>query len=111
MEWLTREITTGFQKLLCLGLDRTPATDLLQGTVGAWLEALTTNRHWEQERDTPRIRQAFVTLAQTRRTWPAPADFTEALPRFEPLRALPRNVTDPERAKRIVDALAKELRA
>src|SRR5690606_36729795 len=111
MEWLTREITTGFQKLLCLGLDRTPATDLLQGTVGAWLEALTTNRQWDRERDTPRIRKAFVTLAQTRRAWPVPADFIDALARIEAVRALPARVTDPDRPRRIVHDLAKELRA
>lgn len=111
MDWMTREISTGFQKLLCLGLDRTPATDLLQGTVRAWLEALTANRDWVEERDTPRVRQAFVTLAQTMRTWPVPADFTDALPKFAPLRALPAKPTDPDKARRIVEDLAKELRA
>lgn len=45
-----------------------------------WTQAMTKNRMWEQAPDAPRFREAFVTLAQTRRTWPAPADFLEALP-------------------------------
>jgi hypothetical protein len=48
-----------------------------------WREAVTTGREWEQQRDAPRIRQAFVTLATTRETWPAPRHFLDALPRIE----------------------------
>lgn len=83
MDWLTTELLTGFQKLLCLGLDRTPASDLLQGTVLAWREAITAGRDWDEQRDAPRIRQAFVTLATARETWPAPRHFLDALPRIE----------------------------
>jgi hypothetical protein len=36
---------------------------------------------WNQERDTPRIRAAFSTLAMTRESWPAPRHFIDALPR------------------------------
>jgi len=46
----------------------------------AWTEALQHNRAWEYHRDVPRIRAAFVTLAQTRTQWPAPKQFLEALP-------------------------------
>jgi hypothetical protein len=56
MDWLAHELLTGFQKLLCLGLDRTPATDLIDGTVMAWHEAITTGRTFDQRRDTNRIR-------------------------------------------------------
>lgn len=83
MDWLTRELMTGLQKLLCLGLDRTPATDLFDGTVLAWHEAITTGRDWDHARDAGRIRAAFVTLAQTRETWPQPRHFLDALPRVE----------------------------
>lgn len=110
MEWLTNEILTGFQKLLCLGLERTPATDLIPGTVAAWREAL--GPHWDQGRDTPRIREAFVLLARTRRSWPAPADFLEFLPRIRhELRALPAKPADPDRVRKILEDVAKELRA
>lgn len=73
-------MATGLQKLYLLSLDRTPAAELLAGTAQAWLEVLTTGRVWERERDTPRIRQAFVTMATTRETWPAPRHFFDALP-------------------------------
>lgn len=69
--------------MLCLGLDRTPATDLIDGTVMAWREALADGRVWDQARDTPRIRAAFVLLARTRESWPAPRHFIDALPRVE----------------------------
>ena len=111
MDWLTREITTGFQKLLCLSLDRTPATDLIHGTVAAWVEALTANRTWDQAKDVDRVRQAFITLAQTRRTWPVPADFFDSLPRYqEQVKALPSKPADPELVKRVMDELADFLR-
>lgn len=102
---------TGFQKLLCLSLERSPAADMVKGAVAAWVECLTANREWKQDRDAPRIRQAFLTLAQTRRQWPAPIDFTEALPRVPPLRALPGKPADPAKVAKIIEGLTKELRA
>lgn len=72
---------TGFQKLLCLGLERQPAAEVLQGTVAAWVETLTSRLAWEERRDAARIRKAFVTMAGTRRTWPQPADLIDAMPR------------------------------
>lgn len=47
------------------------------------MEALTTGKSWDQPRDTPRIRAAFATLANTREMWPAPRHFLDALPRVE----------------------------
>jgi hypothetical protein len=70
-------------KLLSLGLDRTPASDVIEVTVGTWYEAITTGRRWEQDRDTPRIRSAFVSLAQTADRWPQIKHFLDALPRVE----------------------------
>ena len=111
-DWLTTEISTGFQKLICLGLDRTPATDLIRGTVMAWHEAITAGRQWDQDRDTPRIREAFVTLARTRRQWPAPADFLEAIPRYQVnLAALPSKASDPARAAAAIAEARQALRA
>ncbi len=63
--------------------------DSLPGTVAIWREALTVNRVWDQGRDTPRIRKAFLTLASSRRSWPAPPDLIEALPKSDQAR-LPR---------------------
>lgn len=71
---------TGFQKLYCLGLERTPAAEILPGTAGVWVETLADRFAWDRERDTARIRRAFVVLAGSRRNWPVPQDFMDALP-------------------------------
>lgn len=49
----------------------------------AWIEVLENGRQWDQSRDVPRFRQAFVKLAETREQWPQPKHFLEALPRVE----------------------------
>ena len=99
MDWLTREILTGFQKLLCLGLDRQPAGEVLPGTAQAWVEAITFNREFDEAQDAPRFRRAFVQLAATRITWPAPRDFLDALPpRDQLLLARESRKADPVRA-------------
>lgn len=78
--WLEVEILTGLQRLACLSLDRTPAAEMLPGTAQAWIEALTDGRAWDEQRDAPRVRRAFVVLSKTVRRWPAPAEFMDALP-------------------------------
>jgi len=83
MDWLVIELTNGLTKLVSLGLSWTPSHEVIDVTVGTWLEAVTIGREWDRERDTPRIRQAFVTLANTREAWPAPKHFLDALPRVE----------------------------
>lgn len=75
----------------------------------AWLESLCDGRAWDQQRDTPRIRAAFLALAKGRRTWPAPVDFIEAMPRLAPQRALSSKSADPERAKAAIAECVKAL--
>lgn len=82
-DWMLDEIATGLQKLYLLSLDRTPAAELLTGTAQSWLEALTEGREWDEQRDTQRIREAFVTLARTREQWPAPRHFLDVLPHVQ----------------------------
>lgn len=101
---------TGFQKLLCLSLERQPAVDLLPGTVMAWAEVIRTGRAFDEALDAPRFRKAFVTLASTRRSWPAPADFLDALPPRPELKSLPAKAADPEKAKAIIAELAKAIK-
>jgi hypothetical protein len=105
-EWLKDEILRGLQQLLCLGLERQPAAEVLPGTASAWLQALTLRRSWDALRDTRRIRDAFVTLTQTRRSWPVPADLLDALPKVESHLALPRNIADPD----VIASRMEELR-
>lgn len=54
---------------------------MIAGTAAAWVEAITFSGHWEEARDRPRFRDAFITLANTREQWPAPKHFMEAMPR------------------------------
>jgi hypothetical protein len=91
--WIHNEISDGLSKLLCLGLDRTPASDMIRGTAMAWYDALTLDRAWDQELDAPRFRRAFVKLTQTRRVWPTPVDFLEAMPRREQLALTKQPIT------------------
>lgn len=83
---------------------------MIQGTAMAWVEALTNGRAWDEARDRPRFKQAFVVLAGRRRQWPAPVDFLEALPRVE-LKALPKLhiPPNPERVKAALDEISKSL--
>ncbi len=102
---------------MTLSLDRQPAGDLIKGTTGTWLEALLHVKSWDQQRDTPRIREAFTTLAATCTHWPQPKHLLDALPELprEYFTALgydhpnePRTVS-PE-TRKIIDDLAKKLR-
>lgn len=81
--WLEIEILTGLQRLICLGLERQPAGEILPVTAQVWCEALTIGRAWDEHRDIPRIRQAFVVLAKTRRHWPTPPDFADLMPAID----------------------------
>jgi hypothetical protein len=97
--WLMQEIGMGLSKLLCLRLDGSPSEDMIEGTVAAWLEALTHNRVWDEQRDVPRIRESFKRLARTLERWPAPVKLTENLPDVETKLALPAKVVSDEVAK------------
>lgn len=96
---MQNEILDGLSKLLCLGLERTPASDMIDGTALAWCEALSNGRVWDRDLDAPRFRSAFVMLARTRTAWPAPIHFVDALPPRQQL-ALTKQPTpaDPRRS-------------
>lgn len=75
-----------------------------------WMATLTRGRAWDQARDTARIREAFVTLGETRTTWPAPVHFLEALPPVEQ-KALDYEIkpVSPQEALQIIDRLRREI--
>jgi hypothetical protein len=79
-DWLRNAILDGLTKLMTLSLDRQPAADVIVGTAGTWLEAITHARSWDQQRDLPHIRAAFVMLAGHCVEWPKPRQFLDALP-------------------------------
>lgn len=116
-DWLQNEILNGLSKLMTLSLDRQPAADLIEGTAGTWCEAICSDRTWERERDTSRVRQAFATLCGECDQWPPPAYFLRALPAApkqyyiatgELSGNTPRVVNPQVRA--VIDDLAKKLR-
>lgn len=109
-DWMQTEIETGFQQLICLGLERQPAMDLMGGTVMAWVTALSHNRVWDQGLDAPRFRAAFLTMMGTRTSWPAPKDILEAMPPRPEMKALPAKAPDPEKARRMIEQLAREMK-
>ena len=110
MDWLKREISTGFQKLICLGLERQPAAEVIEGTVLFWLEVLTDGKVWDETFDAPRFRRAFIRYgSSTAHSWPQPCDILALLPQREEFKALPAKAADPDRASRIIDDLAKHL--
>ncbi|UNK43442.1 hypothetical protein MNO14_04990 [Luteimonas sp. S4-F44] len=109
--WIHNEIMDGLSKLLCLGLDRVPAADLIEGTAATWGQALTLGKQWDRELDAPRFRHAFIALAARQKTWPAPADFVEHLPPRRQLVLTKQHIpADPERTAVAVDEIAKMLR-
>lgn len=111
-DWIQREVSEGFKRLMCLSLERTPAAEVIQLTVAVWQEALAEGREWDQALDAPRFRRAFATLCRTRRNWPLPQDFLDALPPREQLALTKEFIpADPERVRRMMEELALELRA
>lgn len=100
------------QKLICLGLDRSPAYELIKGTAAAWFEGLTHNRQWDKERDTQRILDAFSVVIKTRKQWPTVADFLECLPAIVEKPALPVRVwteADMEEGRVKMQAILKSI--
>ena len=111
MDWVTREIITGFQALASLSLDRTPASDVLPMTVQVWTTVVTDGRSFDEALDVKRFREAFVILAGGSR-WPTPKDFIAALPERSQLRlAKTALVADPARAAAACAEIAKAFRS
>jgi hypothetical protein len=64
---------------------------VITGTLLAWHETITHRRSFEQQRDEPRMVEAFLNLAGRCRRWPSPAEFLEAIPRIDtPVHREPR---------------------
>jgi hypothetical protein len=81
--WLMDEFRQGLASLLTLMLDRAPPRDSIDFTTREWYATLTFERSWVQERDTTRIRAAFLRLGRDSLRWPTPRDFLIALPATE----------------------------
>lgn len=94
-----------------MGLERTPAADMIAGTAMMWGEVVAAGRVFDERLDAPRFRAAFVTLAGTRTSWPAPLHFIEAMPPREQLALTKQTIkADPARAERAMNEIARSLR-
>lgn len=101
-------IAQGLRSLLVLGLDRTPAAEVLPETIRVWTDDLWRGRGWT-EFDVGRIEHAFRVLRQTSRIWPQMADFVDALPAPPRPQILPPPPLTPEQEARRKAAAAEGL--
>lgn len=111
MDWIKREISEGLKRLMCLGLERTPAAEVITLTAAVWLESLTERRVWDADLDAPRFRAAFRVLCSTRRAWPVPQDLIDAMPPRDQLALTKQPIpADPERAAAAIAEVTAMLR-
>lgn len=96
-EWIRTEVINGLSGLYALRLDGTPGEAIIKHTREVWLIALTTNRVWVEQRDAPRIAEAFALLAARCDKWPTPRQLIANLPDPEPQKALPKKMTEADR--------------
>ena len=84
------EIINGIELLLAARLRWAPVQpEDIERTGAAWLVAVAAAPvAWDDQRDPPRIRQAFARLAGTALEWPAPAAMLALLPPLLPPLAL-----------------------
>lgn len=79
INWLEAVIRRGLSKLYCLSLEKTPAVDMLDACVHAWIRALIARKHW-QLHDEDRLDEGFNVLLSIAKQWPSPAQYLEAIP-------------------------------
>ena len=109
-DWIKQEISEGLMRLMCLGLERTPAAEVIQLTAAVWLEAITEGREFDQQLDAPRFRRAFAVLCRDSRQWPLPSSLLEAMPPREQLAITKQPIkANPERAEQAARELASVL--
>lgn len=77
-----------------------------------WREAITDGRVFNEMTDVSRFRRAFTKLISTRRTWPSPQDFLDALPKMEKPREARALVDESsrERVNAMLNSFAKRMR-
>lgn len=86
--WLKKAIAQGFMMLAALNLKGRPASADLTAVAELW-HGILGSRIWQPERDTARIKAAFLTIAATSSEWPNPSDLIRHLPP-EDVRMVPR---------------------
>ena len=95
-DWFHNTIVSGVQQLHVLSLQGTPAAETVVLTAQVWIDTLwNTPRSWDEERDTPRLREAFRSIAQRVDRWPAPKAVLENMPSAPTVLLLQEPKSDP----------------
>lgn len=113
-QWLKDAVVEGLQALLVLRLNGIPAKDTLPATANVWIAAISSRPIlWEEDRDKPRIRKAFMELAATAERWPSPAELLRAMPPRTPQLKLTPPVERhySQKSREMVDALLVTLKS
>lgn len=88
--WFHNRVLEGLQFLMSLGLEGTPAAEVIRLTATAWIQALwSANIDWQEPLDSHRLHRAFNDLAVRALRWPSPRVLLDHLPSRPQPRALP----------------------
>lgn len=88
-QWMKDAVLTGLQALLALRLKGSPSMDTLPATASVWITAIQSRPiGWNEKQDLWRIQRAFVDLASTTETWPAPKALIDRLQPRHPQKAI-----------------------
>ena len=95
-DWFHNAVVEGVQRLQVLSLQGTPAAETVVLTVEVWIETLwRASWGWQQERDVPRLQEAFRSIAAKAERWPAPRAVLDNLPAAPQVKQLPAPQVDP----------------
>ncbi|MCW5223495.1 hypothetical protein D5041_07760 [Verminephrobacter aporrectodeae subsp. tuberculatae] len=112
--WLEVRVIEGLQTLLTLRLRNAPAADTIEAVMEVWLAVfMSRSVRWEEARDAPRIRGAFLSIAGSVDFWPAPAQVFAAMPPPPELPRLtaPRPGPIPAEVRARLDSLLRSMRS
>ena len=85
-DWFHNTIVSGVQQLHVLSLQGTPAAETVTLTAQVWIDTLwNMPRSWDEDRDAPRLRDAFRSIAQRVDRWPAPKAVLDNMPNAAPV--------------------------
>lgn len=102
-QWLEDSINEGLQMLLTLRLRNSPAGDTIEAVLDVWLALFAAKSiGWDEERDAPRLHQAFARVGGKLDYWPAPVNVFEAMPPppIQPLLRPPKSTIPPHEHQR-----------
>lgn len=79
--WFHNRVVSGLQFLMSLGLNGTPAAEVVRLTATSWITALWEGGPaWDEQADNARLERAFMALAVKAERWPAPRQLLDHMP-------------------------------